>query len=65
MIEMATVSSKTRLRKEDYEDYKVSGPDGVNASFWTALTEALGCEPWAELVIIKGYSVTAIGDLDK
>lgn len=65
MIEMATVKNNVRLRKEVYDGFTVTGPNGVITPFWTALTEVLEVEPWAELIVIQEGSVTAIGDLDK
>ena len=64
MIEVMTENREIRLRKEDYEDYTVTGPNGVSASFWTVLTEVIG-EPWAEVLIIKENSIISVGDLDK
>lgn len=64
MIEVMTGNREVRLRKEDYEDYIVTGPNGVSASFWTALTEVIG-EPWVETIIIKENSIILAGDLDK
>ena len=64
MIEVMTKNREIRLRKEDYEDQTVTGPNGVSASFWTALTEVIG-EPWAEVLIIKENSIISVGDLDK
>ena len=64
MIEVMTENREIRLRKEDYEDYTVTGPNGVSASFWAALTEVIG-EPWAEVLIIKENSIILAGDLDK
>ena len=64
MIEVMTENREVRLRKEDYEDYTVTGPNGVTAPFWTALTEIIG-EPWAETIIIKENSIISAGDLDK
>lgn len=64
MIEVMTENREVRLRKEDYEDYIVVGPNGVEASFWTALTEVIG-EPWAETIIIRENSIISAGDLDK
>ena len=64
MIEVMDKNREVRLRKEDYEDYTVTGPNGVSASFWTALTEVIG-EPWAEVIIIKENSILSVGDLDK
>ena len=64
MIEVQTKNREVRLKKEDYEDYTVTGPNGVSASFWNALTEVIG-EPWAETIIIKEDSIISVGDLDK
>ena len=64
MIEVQTKNREVRLRKEDYEDYTVTGPNGVSASFWSALTEVIG-EPWAETIIIRENSIISAGDLDK
>ena len=64
MIEVQTKNREVRLRKEDYEDYTVTGPNGVSASFWNALTEVVG-ERWAEAIIIKEDSIISVGDLDK
>ena len=64
MIEVMTKNREVRLRKEDYEDYTVTGPNGVSASIWNALTEVIG-EPWAETIIIKEDSIISVGDLDK
>ena len=65
MIEMATVNSEVRLRKEEYDGITVAGPNGIITPFWTALVDILDVNPWAELIVIKGGSVTAVGDLDK
>ena len=64
MIEVKTKNREVRLRKEDYEDYTVTGPNGVSASSWNALTEVIG-EPWAETIIIKEDTIISVGDLDK
>lgn len=64
MIEVMTKNREVRLRKEEYEDYTVTGPNGVSASFWSVLTENIG-EPWAEVIIIKEDSIISAGDLDK
>ena len=64
MIAVMTKNREVRLRKEDYEDYTVTGPNGVSASFWSALTEIIG-EPWAETIIIKENSIISAGALDK
>lgn len=58
MIGVATVKNNIRLRKEEYDGITVVGPSGINTPFWTALTEVLEVEPWAELIVIKGGSVT-------
>ena len=65
MIEVMTKNNEIRLRKEDYEDYKVVGPNGVEAPFWTALTEVLGVEPWTGVLIVNEDGLISIGDLDK
>ena len=64
MIEVMTENREIRLRKEDYEDYTVTGPNGVTVPFWEALTQVIG-EPWAETIIIKENSIISAGDLDK
>ena len=64
MIEVMTKNHEVRLRKEVYEDYTVTGQNGVSASFWNALTEVIGV-PWAETIIIKEDSIISVGDLDK
>ena len=64
MIEVKTKNREVRLRKEVYEDYTVTGQNGVSASFWNALTEVIGV-PWAETIIIKEDSIISVGDLDK
>ena len=58
MIEAMTENRGIRLRKEEYDGITVVGPSGVNTPFWTALTEVLEVEPWAELIVIKRGSVT-------
>ena len=64
MIEVMTKNREVRLRKEDYEDYTVTGPNGVAASFWSAITEVIG-EPWAETMIINVNSIISAGDFEK
>ena len=70
MIGVATVKNDIRLRKEEYDGITVIGPSGINTPFWTALTEVLEVESWAELIVIREGSVTydydwATEDLDK
>lgn len=55
---MITVKNNIRLSKEEYDGITVVGPNGINTPFWTALTEVLEVEHWAELIVIKGGSVT-------
>ena len=64
MIEVMTKNREIGLRKEDYEDYTVTDPNGVTVPFWEALTQVIG-EPWAETIIIKENSIISAGDLDK
>ena len=64
MIEVMTKNCEIRLRKEEYEGYTVSNPNGVTIPFWEALMQEIG-EPWAETIIIKENSIISAGDLDK
>ena len=64
MIEVMTKNREIRLRKEEYEGYTVSDPNGVAIPFWEALMQEIG-EPWAETIIIKENSIISAGDLDK
>lgn len=65
MIEVMTENREVRLRKEEYDGITVAGPSGINTPFWTALTEVLEVDPWAETIIIKENSIISAGDLDK
>lgn len=64
MIDVMTKNREIGLRKEDYEGYTVTYPNGVTVPFWEALTQVIG-EPWAETIIIKENSIISAGDLDK
>ena len=64
MIEVMTKNREIRLRKEEYEGYTVSDPNGVTIPFWEALMQEIG-EPWAETIIIKENSIISAGDLDR
>ena len=64
MIEVMTKNCEVRLRKEDYEGYTVSDPNGVTIPFWEAFTQVIG-EPWAETIIMRENSIISAGDLDK
>ena len=65
MIEVTTKNYEVRLRKENYDGFTVTSPNGINTPFWTALTEVLEVEPWAEAITIKENSIISAGDLDK
>ena len=65
MIEVMTKNREVRLRKEDYDGFTVTSPNGINTPFWAALTEVLEVEPWAEVIIVKEDSILSVGDLDK
>ena len=65
MIEVMTKNYEVRLRKENYDGFTVTSPNGINTPFWTALTEVLEVEPWAEAITIKENSIISAGDLDK
>ena len=65
MIEVMTKNYEVRLRKENYDGFTVTSPNGINTPFWAALTEVLEVEPWAETITIKENSIISAGDLDK
>ena len=65
MIEVMTKNCEVRLRKENYDGFTVTSPNGINTPFWTALTEVLEVEPWTESITIKENSIISAGDLDK
>ena len=65
MIEVMTKNYEVRLRKENYDGFTVTSPNRINTPFWTALTEVLEVEPWAETITIKENSIISAGDLDK
>lgn len=64
MIGVKTKNREVRLKKEDYEGYTVTDPNGVTIPFWEALIQVIG-EPWAETIIVKENSIISAGDLDK
>ena len=65
MIEVMTKNQEVRFRKENYDGFTVTSPNGIITPFWTALTEILEVEPWTEAITIKENSIISAGDLDR